>query len=206
MIEPLGAWVMDEVARQAREWDTQGMQFEIAFNLSPRQLRQPDLLPRMQATLTAAGVPPDRFVIEITESSTLHDFQSTVALLGQMRAEGFHIAIDDFGVDLSSLSRLLEIPSDILKIDRSFVSALSSTPNAGAMVQTIIQLAEKLGMRSHAEGIETEVERRFLLANGCEYGQGYLFATPLPANKVHEHYLDSLYTQLIRLPPVRIAS
>lgn len=198
LIEPLGAWVMSEVARQAREWEKQDMQFEIAFNVSPRQLWQPALLPRMRTSLAEAGVPFERFVIEITESSALRDFESTVALLGEMRAQGFRIAIDDFGVELSSLSRLLEIPSDVLKIDRSFVSALSSTPNAAKMVQTIIQLASNLGMRAHAEGVETEVERRFLLANGCEFGQGFFFSTPVPATKIRERYLDSLVPGLPR--------
>ena len=199
LIEPLGAWVMDEVARQAREWDNQRMQFEIAFNLSPRQLWQPELLPLMRARLAAAGVPFERFVVEITESSALRNFESTVALLRDMAAEGFRIAIDDFGVELSSLSRLLEIPADILKIDRSFISALSTAPNAAVMVQMIIQLADKLGMRAHAEGVETESERRFLVENGCDYGQGYLFSKPVPASQIRELYLESVYSRIIPL-------
>ena len=199
LIEPLGAWVMDEVARQAREWEEQGLQLEIAFNLSPRQLWHPDLLPQMQASLGAANVPFERFVIEITESSALRDFESTIALLAEMKKQGFRIAIDDFGVELSSLSRLLEIPSDILKIDRSFISALSTAPNAAVMVQTIIQLAEKLGMRAHAEGVETEGERRFLAANGCDHAQGYLFSKPVPASQIRELYLESVYSRTIPL-------
>ena len=201
LIEPLGVWVMDEVARQARAWDREGMDFEIAFNLSPRQLWQPGLLPRMRDSLATAGVPLDRFVVEITESSALRDFESTVALLREMTAEGFKLAIDDFGVELSSLSRLLEIPAHVLKVDQSFIAALSSSPDAAVMVQMIIQLAEKLGRRPHAEGVETEEQRRFLLENGCQYGQGYLFAKPVPAGEILDLYLRSLASRVVPLPP-----
>ena len=201
LIEPLGAWVMDDVARQARAWDREGLDFEIAFNLSPRQLWQPGLLERMQDSLATAGVPLERFVVEITESSALRDFESTVALLREMTAQGFRLAIDDFGVELSSLSRLLEIPAHVLKVDQSFIAALSSSPDAAVMVQMIIQLAEKLGMRPHAEGVETEEQRRFLLEKGCQYGQGYLFAKPVPAGEILDLYLRSLASRMVPIPP-----
>jgi diguanylate cyclase (GGDEF)-like protein len=202
LIERLGVWVMDEVARQARVWDREGLRFEIAFNLSPRQLWQPkDLLPRMRESLAAAGVPFDRFVVEITESSALRDFESTVALLREMTAQGFRLAIDDFGVELSSLSRLLEIPAQVLKVDRSFINALSDSPDAAVMVQMIIQLAGKLGMRAHAEGVETEEQRRFLLENGCQYGQGYLFSKPVPASEIRDLHFRSLARRVVPLTP-----
>jgi EAL domain-containing protein (putative c-di-GMP-specific phosphodiesterase class I) len=202
LIERLGVWVMDEVARQAREWDRDGLDFEIAFNLSPRQLWQPkDLLPHMRKSLAAAGVPFERFVVEITESSALRDFESTVALLRQMTAMGFRLAIDDFGVELSSLSRLLEIPAQVLKVDRSFINALSDSPEAAVMVQMIIQLADKLGMRAHAEGVETEAQKRFLLENGCQYGQGYLFSKPAPADQIRDLHFRSLVRRVVPLSP-----
>ncbi|MEA2273187.1 MAG: hypothetical protein QOI98_1895, partial [Solirubrobacteraceae bacterium] len=201
LIERLGAWVMDEVARQARVWDREGLDFEIAFNLSPRQLWQPNLLSRMRDRLAAADVPFDRFVVEITESSALRDFESTVALLREMTAEGFRLAIDDFGVELSSLSRLLEIPAHVLKVDRSFISALSASPDAAVMVQMIVQLADKLGMRAHAEGVETEAQRRFLLENGCQYGQGYLFSKAVPASEIRDLHFRSLARRVIPLQP-----
>jgi len=197
LIERLGVWVMDEVARQARVWDQEGLDFEIAFNLSPRQLWQPHLLSRMRTSLEAAKVPFDRFVVEITESSALRDFDSTVALLREMTADGFRLAIDDFGVELSSLSRLLEIPAHVLKVDRSFISALATSPDAAVMVQMIIQLADKLGMCAHAEGVETEAQRRFLLENGCHYGQGYLFSKPKPAAEIPNFHLGSLASRVI---------
>ena len=192
---------MDEVARQARVWDREGLDFDIAFNLSPRQLAQPNLLSSMRASLTSAGVPLSRFVVEITESSALRDFDSTVALLRQMTAEGFRLAIDDFGVELSSLSRLLQIPANLLKVDRSFIMALSTSPDAAVMVEMIIQLAEKLGMRAHAEGVETDAQRRFLLENGCQYGQGYLFSKPVPPDEIRDLYFRSAASRIVPIPP-----
>src|SRR5207302_11303644 len=101
LIEPLGAWVMDDVARQARAWDREGLDFEIAFNLSPRQLWQPGLLERLRASLATAGVPLVRFVVDLTESGAVRDFQSTVALLREMTAQGYPLAIDALGLVLS---------------------------------------------------------------------------------------------------------
>jgi len=199
LIHGLGQWVFEEVARQAREWERQGMRFEVAFNLSPRQLSHPELLKHLTRRLDSAGVPRERFIVEITESSALRDFESTVQLLANLRSNGYRIAIDDFGVELSSLSRLLEIPTDVLKIDRSFVSALSRQPNAGVMVKTIIELADRLGLRSHAEGVEQEEERRFLVASGCDLAQGYLFSKPVPAAEIARQYESSLYVWPVRL-------
>lgn len=201
LIEPLGEWVMQEVARQAREWDRDGLDFEIAFNLSPRQLAQPKLLSSMRETLATACVPFNRFVVEITESSALRDFESTVALLREMTAAGFQLAIDDFGVELSSLSRLLQIPANVLKVDRSFISALSTAPDAAVMVQMIIQLAEKLGMRAHAEGVETEEQQRFLLEHGCQFGQGYLFSKPVAPEEIRDLYFRAAVSRLVPLSP-----
>jgi diguanylate cyclase (GGDEF)-like protein len=202
LIEPIGAWVIDEIARQARAWQRQKIDVDIAFNLSPRQLWQPDLLPNMIRGFLTTGVEPERLVVEITESSALRDPERTLELLGDMTERGFRLAIDDFGVGLSSLSRLREIPAEVLKIDRSFVAALTDAPDAAVMVQMIIQLADKLGMRAHAEGVETEGERRFLLENGCLYGQGFLFAKPVPASKIPELYLRSLASRLVPLPAI----
>src|SRR5437763_9844328 len=155
----------------------------------------------MRDSLATAGVPLDRFVVEITESSALRDFESTVALLREMTAEGFRLAIDDFGVELSSLSRLLEIPAHVLKVDQAFIFALSTAPDAAVMVEMIIQLAEKLGMRAHAEGVETEEQRRFLLENGCQYGQGYLLSKPVPPSEIQDLFMRPLVSRVVPLPP-----
>ncbi|HEY7932903.1 MAG TPA: EAL domain-containing protein, partial [Solirubrobacteraceae bacterium] len=118
-------------------------------------------------------------IVEITESSTLRDPDRTCALLQEITDKDIRLAIDDFGTGFSSLSRLRDIPAEILKIDRSFVSGVSGSPDGQAFVRAIIQLAKNLGMIPHAEGIENEDEREFLIANGCDQGQGYLFAKPM---------------------------
>jgi len=200
LIIALGELVAEKVVRQAREWDALGVHFEVAFNLSPRQLWQPERVHRLRSILSASGIPRSRFVIEITESAALRDFDRTAKLLSALRADGYQIAIDDFGVELSSLSRLVELPSDVLKIDRAFVAALESKPNADVMVKTIIQLADRLGIRSHAEGVETEDQRRFLRAHGCELAQGYLFSKPLPASQLHDQYIQSLLRRVLPSP------
>jgi predicted signal transduction protein with EAL and GGDEF domain len=191
LILPIGSWMIDEVCRQAREWDRLGLDLEVAFNLSPRQLWQPDLLRNILHSVERSGVRPDRLVVEITESSALRDPAGATLLFARMSQHGLRLAIDDFGVGLSSLNRLREIPAEVLKIDRTFVSDISRSPGGAVMVQTIIQLAHNLGMRPHAEGVEDESERRFLLENGCDLGQGFLFSKPRPAEEIPGVYVRS---------------
>jgi EAL domain-containing protein (putative c-di-GMP-specific phosphodiesterase class I)/GGDEF domain-containing protein len=179
LIEPIGEWVIEEVCRQINTWESQGLYIDVAFNISPRQLWQPALLPNMLSAFAAAGVRPQKVIVEITESSTLRDPDRTCALLQEITDKDIRLAIDDFGTGFSSLSRLRDIPAEILKIDRSFVSGVSGSPDGQAFVRAIIQLAKNLGMIPHAEGIENEDEREFLIANGCDQGQGYLFAKPM---------------------------
>ena len=184
LIESLGSWVFADVCRQAREWHDEGLDLDIAFNLSPRQLWQPNLLEEMFETLAASGVPPGMLVAEITESSMLRDPNRVAGIFRQMTSHGLRLAIDDFGVGLSSLSRLRDMPADVLKIDRSFVSDITTSTPGAVMVRTIIQLAQNLAMPPHAEGIETEAQREFLIENGCHQGQGFLFSRARPVEEI----------------------
>jgi EAL domain-containing protein (putative c-di-GMP-specific phosphodiesterase class I) len=136
-------------------------------------------------------VRPERLIVEITESSALRDPVGAGELFGRMSRHGLRLAIDDFGVGLSSLNRLREIPAEVLKIDRSFVSDISRSDSGAVMVQTIIALAHNLGLTPHAEGVEDEEQRLFLLENGCTVGQGFLFSQPCPAEEVPGLYLRS---------------
>ena len=191
MILPIGAWMLDEVCRQACAWERLGLDLEVAFNLSPRQLWQPDLLPSILQSIERSGVSPSSLVVEVTESSALRDPARASLLLAQMTQHGLHLAIDDFGVGLSSLSRLRTINAEVLKIDRSFVSDIEDSPSGAVMVQTVIQLAHNLGMRPHAEGVETESQRRFLVENGCTLGQGFLFSQARPPEEIPGLYVRS---------------
>jgi diguanylate cyclase (GGDEF)-like protein/PAS domain S-box-containing protein len=184
LIEVIGDWVVEELARQDAEWRAQGLELELSFNLSPRQLWQPDIAARILSRLEFGGVDPQRTIVEVTESTAMTDPDRTLRILWDLHARGLRLAIDDFGTGYSSLSRLKHMPVDILKIDRTFVREVHADEQAGNMVKAIIQLAEGLGMTPLAEGIETAQEWRFLLESGCRLGQGYYFCKPVPAADV----------------------
>jgi EAL domain-containing protein (putative c-di-GMP-specific phosphodiesterase class I) len=179
---------MEEICRQSRAWREDGLELKISFNLSPRQLWQPEMVEKVLAHLTKAEVDPDQVVIEITESSVMTDPERSQKILWDLHARGIRLAIDDFGTGYSSLSRLKHMPVHTLKIDRSFVMDLPDDEDAGNMVSAIIQLAHSLGMSPLAEGIETREQWEFLLARGCTLGQGYLFSRPVPADEIMALY------------------
>ncbi|HZP90325.1 MAG TPA: EAL domain-containing protein, partial [Actinomycetota bacterium] len=185
LIEAIGDWVIEELGRQDAVWRSEGMRLrELSFNLSPRQLWQPEISDRIVGRLEAFDVDPERVVVEITESAAMIDPDRTQRILWDLHARGLRLAIDDFGTGYSSLSRLKHLPVDVLKVDRSFVRDVASDEQAGSMVRAIIQLAQGLGMVPLAEGIETEEEWRFLVDSGCPLGQGYHFSRPVPADEV----------------------
>jgi diguanylate cyclase (GGDEF)-like protein len=194
LIVPIGAWMIEAVCRQAREWQDLGLDLEVAFNLSPRQIWQSDLQRKLIRTVERTGVQPQRLVVELTESSALRDPAAAMALFEHLGDHGLRLAIDDFGVGLSSLGRLREIPAQRLKIDRSFVADITASLSGPALVQTIIELAHNLGLDAHAEGVESEQQRLFLLEHGCSIGQGFLFAGPCAAEEIPALYLRSRAT------------
>ncbi|CAM2904928.1 bifunctional diguanylate cyclase/phosphodiesterase [Skermania piniformis] len=183
LIRPLGLWVLESACRQGRAWqgiapDQDGL--KISVNLSARQLDQPDLVDRIAAILEQTGLPPCRLVLEMTEGVLMENTDSTLQILNQIRNLGIRLAIDDFGTGYSSLSYLHQFPVDILKIDRSFVQDLAAGRDT-ALVRSIVQLAQSLGLETVAEGIEREQELDLLRLLGCTTGQGYYFSRPVPA-------------------------
>ena len=187
LIEAIGDWVLEELCRQAEEWRAGGMDGSVGsvgFNLSPRQLWQPDLAQKIALRLRSADLEPGRVVVEVTESTAMTDPDRTQRILRDLSARGLRIAIDDFGTGYSSLARLKHMPVDMLKIDRSFVRDVADGRDAGAMVDAMIQLALRLEMTPVAEGVETEAQWRFLVEHGCPLGQGYLFARPMHGAEV----------------------
>ena len=181
LIEAIGDWVVEELARQDAAWRAEGLDVEMSFNLSPRQLWRPDIATRILSRLAANNVDPTKTIVEVTESTAMTDPDRTLRILWDLHSRGLRLAIDDFGTGYSSLSRLKHMPVDILKIDRSFVRDVHADEQAGNMVKAIIQLADGLGMTPLAEGIETEREWQFLLESGCRLGQGFFFCRPIPA-------------------------
>ena len=184
LIEAIGDWVVEEIARQDEAWRNEGLELEIGFNLSPRQLWQDDLVDRIVSTVTSSGMDARNLTVEITESTAMTDPERTLAILNALHERGVRLAIDDFGTGYSSLARLRHMSVDVLKIDRMFVREVHSDPQSASMVSAIIALASNLGMDALAEGIETEDEWRFLAERGCPFGQGYYFSRPVPAGEV----------------------
>ena len=184
LIEVIGDWVVEELARQDAAWREEGLDLELSFNLSPRQLWQPDISTRILTRLASQDVAAPRTIVEVTESTAMTDPDRTLRTLWDLHAKGLRLAIDDFGTGYSSLSRLKHMPVDVLKIDRSFIRDVHADEQAGNMVKAIIQLADGLGMTPLAEGIETAQEWQFLVENGCRLGQGYYFCKPVPAADV----------------------
>jgi diguanylate cyclase (GGDEF)-like protein/PAS domain S-box-containing protein len=184
LIEAIGDWVVEEIAEQDARWRDEGLTTDISFNLSPRQLWQPDLVAKIVSRLTGAGMDPARVIVEITESTAMTDPERTQQVLLDLHARGLRLAIDDFGTGYSSLARLKHMPVQLLKIDRSFVRDVDTDRDAQSMVSAMIALASNLGMRALAEGIETEGEWAFLADRGCELGQGYHFSRPVPAQEI----------------------
>jgi diguanylate cyclase (GGDEF)-like protein/PAS domain S-box-containing protein len=184
LIEAIGDWVVEELCRQDRRWREEGLDLEISFNLSTRELWRPELADRIAARLTSSGTPPEKVVVEVTESAAMVDPDRTRQILLGLRERGLRIALDDFGSGYSSLSRLRDLPVQVLKIDRSFVRDCHADLTKASMVRAIVALAEGLGMVPLAEGIETEDEWRFLVGHGCTFGQGYFFSRPVPADEL----------------------
>ncbi|HWT32051.1 MAG TPA: EAL domain-containing protein, partial [Propylenella sp.] len=148
------------------------------------QFTQSEIGADIAEALSAAGLRPDRLVVEITESLLLNDNKDTLETLRGLKALGIEIAMDDFGTGYSSLSYLRNYPFDRIKIDRAFVSTASQGDQAAAIIRTIVQLGNSLGMTTVAEGVETEKHLEMVMAAGCSEGQGYLFSRAVPRDQV----------------------
>ena len=182
LIVPIGAWVMRTACRQNRAWQDAGVgHLRVAVNLSARQFGSPDLLDGIRAVLGETGLDPACLEIELTESLFMSDVSLAVDLLHSMKALGVNLSIDDFGTGYSSLSYLSRFPIDVLKIDRSFVSAITSDASDAPLVASIINLAHNLKLSVIAEGVETEEQVDYLRRHGCDEMQGYYVSRPLPA-------------------------
>ena len=156
----------------------------IAVNVSVRQLREPNLIGDIKAALAAADLPPDRLTLEITESIRLYDGSADV--LHRLKTIGVRLALDDFGTGYAALRHVNELPIDQLKIDRSFVSALTDRGREAHLSAGIVSLARALNLEVVAEGVETPDQARHLIALGCEFAQGYLYSRPVPAGDARQ--------------------
>lgn len=192
LIFEVGAWVLTQVCRDYALWQTRlAWPGRVAVNLSLTQLRQKDFVARVERIFEESKLTPSCLELEITESTLMRDGERTLKLLDRLYQLGLHLCIDDFGTGYSSLSALQHFPIGTLKIDQSFVKNALHSPDSGALVATIINMGQNLGLDVVAEGIETAEQLAFLRSHHCAYGQGHLFGGPVTG----EEYLQMLVEQ-----------
>lgn len=189
LIQELGGWVLRTACRQARQWMDAGYPFgRVAVNISAQQIQDSSLPQAVANTLEENGLDPERLELEITESALVADADGNIPLatLHALREIGVRLVIDDFGTGYSSLMYLRQLPIDGLKIDKSFIQEIPEKVESRRIVETIITLAEHLGLDVVAEGIETDSELAFLAAYPHMIAQGFLWSRPLPADEVEQ--------------------
>ncbi len=184
LILPIGEWVLRTAVRQMRAWLDAGMAAMImTVNLSAVQFRHAHLPDLVERILAEEGLAPRHLELELTESVAMDDPLAAIAVMDDLHARGIRLSIDDFGTGYSSLSYLKRFQVYKLKIDQSFVRDISVDPEDRAIVSAVISLADSLGLRTIAEGVETEGQLRFLREQGCQEVQGFYFSRPLPATE-----------------------
>jgi EAL domain-containing protein (putative c-di-GMP-specific phosphodiesterase class I) len=189
MIVEVGRWVLSEACRQARIWQDRGHPLTVSVNVSGRQLENDCLVGDVRRALDQAGLDPQALTVEITETSLMRDTALAVSQLATLRQLGIRLAIDDFGTGYSSLAYLQRFPVDCLKIDRSFISGMMTSSEGEALVHTLVRLGKTLNLETLAEGIERPAQLARLQAEGCDSGQGFLFARPLAPSEI-ERFLE----------------
>ena len=188
LIVQIDMWVLREACKTVHQWHEQfpSQPLTVSVNLSARLFEQDDLAVRVQQILDATHIPATSVRLEITESMTMRDTERAIKVMQKLKTMGVHLSIDDFGTGYSSLSYLHRFPADILKIDRSFVSRMSESPECFQIVNSIMSLAKNLGMDVIAEGPETSIHVKQLQALDCDYGQGYFFSKPVDADAIEQ--------------------
>jgi len=191
LIIPIGRWVLKKACRDLRRWDEQvksKLPLFMSVNISSKQFLRPSLIDDIKEILDETGLPPDQLKLEITETALMEDVHETIPLIQRLKDFGVQIVIDDFGTGYSSMSYLQQLPIDTLKVDQSFISRIENTidDENKNIVETIVSLAHKLGLKVVAEGVETNKQHSVLAQMNCQMAQGYLFSRPLKKEKMDE--------------------
>ncbi|MBD8528842.1 MULTISPECIES: bifunctional diguanylate cyclase/phosphodiesterase [unclassified Massilia] len=182
LIVPIGDWIVRTAVHQMAAWHGAGLPaIPVAVNLSARQFLQGDVVALVEELLIDAGIAPHLLELELTESLSMADPERSLAIMHRLRALGVTLSIDDFGTGYSSFSYLKRLPIDKLKIDKSFVHDMVHSADARAIVQAIVAMAHRMGLRVVAEGVESAEQAMALRETGCDQGQGYFYARPLDA-------------------------
>ncbi len=191
LIVEIGDWVLETACRQLAAWarDPATAALSISVNVSPQQFREPDFVARVTSLLEETGSPPERLELEVTENLFVDHPDEARDIMQRLKVHGVTFALDDYGTGYSSLAYLKRLPLDKLKIDQSFVRDLLEDEASAAIVASTIALSHSLKLAVIAEGVETEPQRRWLAAHGCEHYQGFLFGRPVPINTLERQLL-----------------
>jgi EAL domain-containing protein (putative c-di-GMP-specific phosphodiesterase class I) len=185
LMAPLTRWVMNTAVQQTAAWAAEGLSLITGVNISATHFATGTLVRDVTEALAEAGLPPERLLLELTETSVAEDAVGAAAQVAALRIRGVEVSIDDFGSGYSSLSKLVSIPAGVLKIDRSLISGLDDRgSNAAAAVAAVVALGTACGMRTLAEGVETAGQLAEAAALGCAFAQGFHIARPMPADEV----------------------
>ncbi|WP_199091375.1 EAL domain-containing protein [Bosea sp. ASV33] len=186
LIVRIGQEVLLQACRQLASWTRAlpGRSLTMTVNVSPRQIAEPAFFTDLRQVIAETQIDPTALCLEITESAMMSATEEVVGLLNRIKELGVYIAIDDFGTEHSSLSRLRDMPAEVLKIDRSFIDGLSSEPGDTAIVSSILSLAYAMGKHTIAEGVEKQEQAAMLLRMGCEIAQGFFFSRPVAAERI----------------------
>jgi EAL domain-containing protein (putative c-di-GMP-specific phosphodiesterase class I) len=189
LVVPMGRWVLEEACRQGAKWQQEHPHVPplvMSVNLSAKQLQHPDVAETVEQTLEETGFDARCLTLDITETLYIEALAGNTAALDKLKKMGVDISIDDFGTGYSSLAYLKRLPAETLKIDRSFIKGIGEDIEDTAIVRMIIELAHTLGMEAIAEGVESKNQAEQLKEMGCDRGQGYYFAKPLPPEAATE--------------------
>lgn len=191
LILPIGLWVLESACAKLKEWEKipHRATVKMAINVSPRQFRQSNYVSEVEAVIKKSGINPSLLKLELTESLVLGDIANNIEKMHELKKLGVSFSMDDFGTGYSSLSYLAKLPLSQLKIDKSFIDNIPGEKNNEMITRTIIAMGEGMEMNVISEGVETHLQKEFLLANGCSFFQGYLFSHPLPNDEL-EAFLD----------------
>jgi diguanylate cyclase (GGDEF)-like protein len=190
LIHDLSDFVLGQCLNQITQWNSMGLGgMQISINVSPLQIRDPNLVSNILSAMNTANIPTSQIEIELTETSVFESPQRARVALNRMRDAGLSIAMDDFGTGYTSLGQLADLPMDVVKIDRSFVIAMGTSERSRAIIESVINMAHALKLRVIAEGVETNEQLALLSGLGCNEIQGYLISRPLPATDITDFLL-----------------
>ncbi|MDE3147561.1 MAG: EAL domain-containing protein [Acidobacteriota bacterium] len=185
----VGRWVLAQACTQMAHWRAHGIDMSISVNVSSRQLGREGFIQDVREALSASALPAEALTLEINETTLMRDRPTTAQRLTELKRLGVRISIDDFGTGYSSLSYLQQFPVDSLKIDRTFVEAISRSPESDALIHTLVQLGRDLGLRTVAEGVESPLQVEHLQAEHVNLAQGFMFARPLTSEQFSAQFL-----------------